>query len=118
MANSNELGIWSWIIIILACAASVVLSELGGLRGKWEDIIVFTTLLFSILLFLYRPLWRTRSFWQIFVVTFIIHAVAISVVLRVQLKNSTAASGLLMTAITMLEALLIIIAWDRWALKK
>jgi hypothetical protein len=73
MAKVNEFGIWSWVAVSVACGAAVAITEFAGLRGKWEDVIVFTVLLFAMLISLYRPRWGSMSFWWKLLLIFILH---------------------------------------------
>jgi hypothetical protein len=113
MAKANEFGIWSWVAVSVACGAAVVITEFTGLRGKWEDVIVFTVLLFTMLILLYRQRWGSLSFWWKLLLIFVLHAVAATIILQSVLIGPHGIPGLPMIAITMAEAVFFIVLLDR-----
>jgi hypothetical protein len=113
MANAGEFGIWEWVGVCAACGAAVAITEYAGLRGKWEDVIVFTVLLFVMLILLYRPRWGTISFWWKLFLIFVLHVVATTIILQSVPIGPHGIPGLLMTVITMAGALVVIVLLDR-----
>jgi hypothetical protein len=106
---------WSLLIVFATSGAAVAITEFSGVSGKWEDVIVFTVLLFTGLILLCRTRWRTWEFWRNLVLTFALHAVAVGVIFQTVSIGPRGIPGLVMTAITMVEGVLIIVVWDRLA---
>ena len=113
MARANEFGTWSWVAVSVACIAAIGVTELAGLQGKWEDILVFTVLLFATLILLYRPRWGSKSFWWKLLMIFVLHAIAAAVVLQSVQVGPHGIPGFLLTGVTMAEAIFVIILLDR-----
>jgi hypothetical protein len=113
MPKANNFGAWSWVAVSAACIAAVAITEFTGLQGKWEDVIVFTVLLFSMLILLYRSRWGNKSFWFKLLLIFIVHVVATAICLHSVTISPHGIPGLLMTAITMAEAIAVIVLLDR-----
>jgi hypothetical protein len=113
MAKANEFGIWSWVAVSVASVAAVAITEFAGLRGKWEDVVVFTVLLFTMLILIYRQCWGSVSFWRKLLLVFIVHAVAATIILQSVTIGPQGIPGLLMTAVTIAEAVIVIVLLDR-----
>jgi hypothetical protein len=103
---------WRTVAVFLAAGLAVAITEVGGLSGKWEDAVVFTVILFASLTLLYRSSWSELHFWRILLFTFVLHTLVVAVFFR-NLIGSHGVPGLVMTAVTTIEGILIIITWDR-----
>jgi hypothetical protein len=115
MSREDEFGVWSWVAVSATTGAAVAITEFGGLRGKWEDVIVFTVLLFTLLALVYRSRWGRAAFWGKFLLTLTAHVVAVGVVLQSLPIGPRGIPSLVMMAVMMAEAVLIVVLWDRGA---
>lgn len=113
MADTNEVGVWSWVTIFAACCAAIAITEYAGVQQKWEDVIIFTVLLFTMLVLVFRPDWRRKSFWWELLMVFVLHAIAATVILQSVAIGPHGIPGLLMTGITIVEGMFIVVILNR-----
>ena len=57
MSTQNKFGVWGWVAVFSIGGAVVLITESIGIHQKWEDVVVFTVLLFTTLILLYRACW-------------------------------------------------------------
>jgi hypothetical protein len=113
MSTQNKFGVWGWVAVFSIGGAVVLITESIGIHQKWEDVVVFTVLLFTTLILLYRACWGSRSFWLKLLLIFILHAIGTTIILQSVPIGSHGIPGLLMTAITMVEGVCFIVLLDR-----
>ena len=65
----------SWAILFGLGIASVAISEGLGLQQKWEDGVVYTVVLFTVLITVLRPAWSRPHFWRNLALLFALHVV-------------------------------------------
>ena len=72
--STKKSTILEWVIICGLTACAIAVSEAGGLTPLWKDAVVYTIVVFAVVLTTLRPPWRRREFWQSLAAVFIGHA--------------------------------------------
>ena len=113
MSRRNDFGFWQGAALFAVGGAAVLSSELMGVRREQEDVAVFTTLLFALLLLIYRSRWRDSTFWRDLTMIFAFHLIVVTVTLKSIHIGPSGLPGLALTAVTIVEGSLIIILLDK-----
>ncbi len=110
----EKFSVREWIIIVGFVAIAVVITELVGLPQKWENVIVYTVLVFSVVIMALRPAWGRNAFWKTLFQIFFLHCLAVVVVAQSLPPGSEGPHGLPLTAAGMAEGVLIAgVLWKR-----
>lgn len=105
VTKSASLG--EWAIIIGLTAIAVAVTELVGVGQKWGTAIVYTIVVFSVVIATLRPAWGRRAFWQNLVPLFLLHVLVLLVIEQSLPLRSEGPRGLPLTAAGMAESVLI-----------
>jgi hypothetical protein len=77
--GEKESSFADWMIIIGVGVAAVVVTEFLHLSQRVEDAIVYTVLVFTVVVVTLRPAWGNKIFWASLVAIFVMHALALIV---------------------------------------
>ena len=83
MVEQKNSTILDWVIILGLAACTIAVAELGGITPLWQDAVVYTAIVFAVVLTTLRPPWRRREFWQSLAVVFIGHTLILLWILLV-----------------------------------
>jgi hypothetical protein len=112
--TGKDFTAWEWIVLFGLAAVAIAITERIGLSQKWEDVIVFTVLLFSVLLVTLRQLWNNPGFWRNLLLAFAAHVFAVAVLVRVLPAWRFGFPKLVLIVVGMLEGLLLLgVLWRR-----
>jgi len=73
MGEQKNSTILEWAIILGLTACAIGVSEIVGLTPLRKDAVVYTVIVFAVVLTTLRPPWRRRESWQSLAVVFIVH---------------------------------------------
>jgi hypothetical protein len=96
----------SLAILFALGAASVAISERLGLQQKWEDGVVYTVVLFTVLITVLRPAWRRPHFWRNLALLFALHVAGAILVLSTLPLGRYGVPKLIWSIALMVEALM------------
>jgi hypothetical protein len=82
MIGQKESAILEWVILLGLTACAVAASEMIGLRQLWKDGLVYTVVVFAVVLSALRPAWGRKSFWTSLALIFTGHTIVLLVVLQ------------------------------------
>jgi ABC-type proline/glycine betaine transport system permease subunit len=83
VARQKDFTILEWSILLGLTACAVTVSELIGLTHKWEDALVYTVVVFAVVLTVLRPVWGREGFWRSFALILTGHTVAVLMAIQV-----------------------------------
>lgn len=81
VTGSKRFTFWQWAILFGLLAAAIVASEVIGLKQKWEDGIVYTVVLFAVVIMALRSAWGRPRFLQNLAFLFALHLVGMIILL-------------------------------------
>jgi len=81
MAGQKESTILEWVILLGLTACAIALCEVIGLTQMWEDCVVYTVVVFTVVLRALRSEWGQKEFWESLALVFTGHMVVVLVVL-------------------------------------
>ena len=114
VAGGKKFGIGEWVLIVVLVALAVAITEFVGVRQKWENAIVYTVLVFTVVIMALRPAWGRSAFWKTLVPIFMLHVLAVVVIEQSLPPGSEGPHGLPLTAAGMAEGVLIAgVLWKR-----
>jgi hypothetical protein len=73
VAGSRTFTVLEWVVLFGLGIAAVAITESIGVQQKWEDGIVYTVALFTILVIVLRPAWGRPRFWRTLALLFALH---------------------------------------------
>ena len=107
VAGGKNFSIREWALMAGLAAMAVAISEFVGVSQKWENAIVYTVIVFAVVVMALRPAWGRRAFWQNLVLVFLLHLLAIAVIEQSLPPGNEGPHGLPLTGAGMAESLLI-----------
>lgn len=105
MKTTSGVSFWQWAVVFGAMAAAIGITEKIGVSQKWQDVAVFTTILFSTVALMLKRFWRFGSFWVWLFLLLAVHLSVLEMVLKSIQIGRFGIPGLVMTAITFMEAI-------------
>lgn len=81
--SDSEFRAWEWITLVAVAGAAIFATEASGISQKWEDVVVFTAVLFAVVLLTLRELWKAPSFWWNLLPVFALHVIAFAILAEV-----------------------------------
>jgi hypothetical protein len=69
----NKSTVLEWAILLGFSACAIAVSEVVGLEPLWKDALVYTVVVFAVVLPTLQPPWRKREFWESLAAVFIGH---------------------------------------------
>ena len=73
MVKHEKSSILEWVIILGLTVCAIAVSEVAGLTPLWQDAVIYTVIVFAVVLTALRPPWGRREFWQSLAAVFIGH---------------------------------------------
>ncbi len=114
VAGGKKFGFGEWAFIVVLVVLAVAISELVGVRQKWEHAVVYTVLVFTVVIVALRPAWGRSAFWKTLVPIFLLHVLAIVTIEQSLPPESEGPHGLPLTAVGMAEGVFIAsVLWKR-----
>jgi hypothetical protein len=112
--TGKNITIWEWIAIFGLASIAIGITEVVDVSQKWEDVIVFTVVLFSAVMLTLRDLWKNPDFWRDLIPLFTVHITVFSILARLVPLGRFGFPKLVLIAGGMIEGFLIIaILWKR-----
>ena len=114
LARRKDFTIGEWIGMSVVIGTAVLFAGLTTLNKKWVDAIVYTILLFTVLIVVLRPAWGRAAFWKNPFPIFALHVIAVIVVVQAIPPEWRGIPGFLQLAAGAVEGLLILaVIWRR-----
>lgn len=99
--------ILGWGLPIGLTVAGIAVSEAVGLRAEWEDLIVLTIVVFTVLITSLRSFWSLVAFWRNLAFLFAGHLLAVLIAVQLLPQRRFGIPKLLLTAVGVAETFLI-----------
>src|SRR5437588_12054727 len=103
MSARKDFTASEWGILFGVAAAAIAVTESIGMSQKWEDAIVFTTVLFTTITVVLRKLWGNRTFWRNLFLLLALHTFIVSIAVQSSTAGSTGFPKLLLILLAMCE---------------
>ncbi|MBZ5550926.1 MAG: hypothetical protein LAO22_23720 [Acidobacteriia bacterium] len=114
VAGGKRFNIGEWVLIFGLVALAVAATEYFGVAQKWENAIVYTVIVFTVVILALRPAWGRKAFWQTLVPVFLLHVLAVVVIEQSLPQGSKGPRGLPLIGAGMVEGVLIAgVLWKR-----
>jgi len=105
-----------WIILFGTTAAAIVVTEFLRLSQKWEDVVVYTVMLFATVILVLRPAWTRVQFWLNLLPIFALHALGSIVLVQSFPLGRFGIPKLVLIPIGMVEGLFVLaFLWKKTA---
>ena len=82
MTEQKKSTILEWVVLLGLTASAIAASEVIGLNQLWKDGVVFTVVVFAVVITVLRPAWGRKSFWSSLALIFAGHTIVLLVVLQ------------------------------------
>ena len=82
MTEQKKSAILEWVVLLGLTASAIAASEVIGLNQLWKDGVVFTVVVFAVVITVLRPAWGRKSFWSSLALIFAGHTIVLLVVLQ------------------------------------
>ena len=114
MIAQKKFAILEWVILLGLTACAIAASEVIGLNQLWKDGVVYTVVVFSVVLSVLWPAWGRKSFWTSLALIFAGHAIVLLVVLQALPPRRFGIPKLLLVPIGSIETVFIAgMLWKR-----
>ena len=114
LAGGKKFSTGEWVVIFAVAVLAVAFTEFIGVAEKWENAVVYTVVVFSVVITALRPAWGRRAFWQSLALVFLFHVLAVVVIGQSLPPSSKGPRGLPLTAAAMVEGVVIAsVLWKR-----
>ncbi len=112
--RQKKYPVLEWVVLLGLSVGAVAASEVIGLSQVWEDGVVYTIVLFAVILTTLSPAWRLKSFWESLALIFTGHTLVLLVVLHELSPRRHGIPMLLLIPIGTIESVFIAaILWKR-----
>ena len=114
MAGGKTSTVWEWVTVFGLAALAVIGAEMSALSQKWEDAVVYTTMVFVGVMLALRPAWGRSAFWWNLLPAFVGHVIAIMVIVSaIQTGEHGIPKAFLVVAGMIEGVFLITVLWKR-----
>jgi hypothetical protein len=114
VSGGKKFSVKEWVFIVVLVALAVAITKFVGISQKWENAIVYTVLVFTVVIMALRPAWGRRAFWKTLVPIFLLLVLVVLVIEQSPPPGSEGPHGLPLTAAGMAEGVLIAsVLWKR-----
>jgi hypothetical protein len=111
MIGQKKSAILEWAILLGLTACAIVVSEVIGLNQPWKDGVVYTVVVFAVVITALRPAWGRQSFWSSLALIFAGHMIVLLVLLEAMPSRRF---GLLLVPVGGIEGIFITaVLWGR-----
>ena len=104
---------FGWPAIVMVAAGMFFLSEYAGLPTRWGNALLYTVVLFTLLIIVCRSDWSMPAFWRTVGVIFVIHSFLVILLMQIMPNSDKGIVGLPRTLAGLAEGCVIL-----WALGK
>jgi hypothetical protein len=108
VAGRKTLSVGEWVVAFGSAALAVVIAEFFGISKKWENALVFTVIVFTMVVIVFRPAWGRKAFWSGLIAVFLLHCIVIVAVEQSMPPTSEGPHGLPLIEAGMIEGILIL----------
>jgi hypothetical protein len=110
-------SIIEWSVLLGLIVIAIFLTKLFALNQRWSDAVVYTVVVFTVVIEMLRPAWRRSALWRSLLLIFALHVIAILIFVQAMPRSWHGIPGLLMTVLGMTEGVLMISAlWKKMGL--
>ncbi len=114
MIGQKKSAILEWVVLLGLTASAIAASEVIGLNQLWKDGVVFTVVVFAVVITVLRPAWGRKSFWSSLALIFAGHTIVLLVVLQALPPRRFGIPKLLLIPLGAIEGVFILgILWKR-----
>jgi hypothetical protein len=114
----NGNAVFEWLLLFGLTAIAIVLTKLLGLRGRWSDAVIYTVVVFTVVIQMLRPAWDRPILWRSLSLIFALHVIGILIVVEVMPRSWRGIPGLLMTIVGVTEGLVVVaLLWKKAGLR-
>jgi hypothetical protein len=114
MIGQKKSAILEWAILLGLTACALVVSEAIGLNQLWEDGVVYTVVVFAVVITALRPAWGRQSFWGSLALIFAGHMIVLLVLLEAMPPRRFGIPKLLLVPVGGIEGIfLTAVLWGR-----
>lgn len=106
-SKSTKQAILEWTIIAGSMITAVVVAEKIGLADKWENALVYTVMVFTIVIAILRTAWGSAIFWWRIAGLFLLHVIILATITQILSPESQGLRGIPMIIAGMAETLVI-----------
>ncbi len=85
-----------WLVFSCVVITAVVAGKVAHVAPKWQDVLVYTVIVFTSVLIALRPAWHKVVFWAWLLPIFLAHTLAIYFITRALPPASEGLQGLLL----------------------
>jgi hypothetical protein len=114
MIGQKKSVILEWVILLGLTACAIAASEVIGLNQLWKDGVVYTVVVFAVVISGLRPAWGRKSFWSSLALIFAGHTILLLAVLQALPPRRFGIPKLLLVPIGGIESVFIAgVLWKR-----
>ena len=114
MIGQEKSAILEWVILLGLTACAIAASEVIGLNQLWKDGVVYTVVVFAVVITGLRPAWGQKSFWSSLALIFAGHTILLLAVLQALPPRRFGIPKLLLVPIGGIESVFIAgVLWKR-----
>lgn len=107
VTKSNKSAILEGTIIAGSTITAVVVAEKIGLADKWENALVYTVMVFSVVIAVLRSGWGSAAFWWRLAGLFLLHVIIMTTISLMLSPEAQGLHGIPMIIAVMAESLVI-----------
>lgn len=110
----RSMSIVEWLVLFGFFSLAIVTTNLLHLEQRWSDAVVYTVVVFTIVIQLLHPGWGRPSFWKGFLLILILHIIAISVLVESMPREWRGIPGLFQVLFGMTEGMAVLaVLWKK-----
>jgi hypothetical protein len=114
MIGQKKSPVLEWVILLGLTACAIAASEVIGLNQLWKDGVIFTVVVFAVVITGLRPAWGRKSFWSSLALIFAGHVILLTAVLQALPPRRFGIPKLLLIPVGAIEGVLILgMLWKR-----
>lgn len=110
----SRLTIREWVVFIGVLGAAMAATKLFSVSAKWENAILDTVMIFTLVLICTRRVWGQGNFWLDLVAIFLFHCIILGGIVQSLPAESAGLHGVLMIPVMMAEGgFIVFVLWVR-----
>jgi hypothetical protein len=115
--NGNTVS--EWLLLFGLIAIAVASTKLLGFSRRWSDALIYTVVVFTVVIQMLRPAWNRLILWRSLSLIFVLHVVGTLFVVEVMPRSWRGIPGLFMTLVGVTESLgVVAILWKKAGLRE